>query len=128
MKTGKLYKIHTVKQQRQAVNSERYSDTLRHQLTPAISRKRCGLLYSGMCLQHDNARPHTARHTVKQIQDLSLEVLPHPPYSPDLVRSDFHLFCPLKDALRGRHFRPDEEVKEALHAWLAHQPQDFFSR
>jgi hypothetical protein len=62
---------------------------------------------------------------VKQIQDLKLEVLLHPPYSPDLVPSDFHLFWSLEDALRGCHFRSDEEVKEAVHDWLAQQPKDF---
>jgi hypothetical protein len=62
---------------------------------------------------------------MKQIQDLKLEVLPHPPYSPDLAPSDFHLFWPLKDALRGCHFRSDEEIKEAVHDWLAQQPKDF---
>jgi hypothetical protein len=60
---------------------------------------------------------------MRQIQDLKLEVLPHPP---DLAPSDFHLFWPLKDALRGRHFRSDEKVKEAVHDWLAQQPKDFF--
>jgi transposase len=55
-------------------------------------------------------------------------MLPHPPYSPDLAPSDFHLFWPLKDALRGRHFRSDEEVKEAVHDWLEQQPKDFFSQ
>jgi hypothetical protein len=64
-------------------------------------------------VQHDNARNNTARHTVKQIQDLKLDVLPHPLYSTDLAPSNFHLFWPLKDAVRGRHFRSDEEVKEA---------------
>jgi hypothetical protein len=48
------------------------------------------------CLQRDNARPHTARHTVKQVQDLELEVLPRPSYSPDLAPGDVHLFWPLK--------------------------------
>jgi hypothetical protein len=65
---------------------------------------------------------------MKQIQDLKLEVLPHPPYSPDLAPSDFHLFWPLKDALHAHHFKSDEEVKEAVHDWLPQQPKDFFSR
>jgi hypothetical protein len=37
------------------------------------------------------------------------------------------LFGPLKEALRGRRFASDQEVKEAVHAWLAAQPKTFFS-
>jgi len=41
---------------------------------------------------------------------------------------DFHLFWPLKGVLRARHFRSDEEVKEAVHDWLAQQSKDSISR
>ena len=51
----------------------------------------------------------------------------HPPYRPDLAPSDYHLFRLLKEALRGRQFTSDLEVKEAVHAWLAAQPKTFFS-
>ena len=89
-------------------------------------RKRRGLLSFGLCLQLENARPPTARHTVKQIQDLKVEVLSHPSYSSDLAPSDSHLFWPLKGPLRGRHFNSDE-VEEAVQGWLAQQPKDFFT-
>ena len=46
-------------------------------------------------------------------------------YSPDVAPSDYHLFGPLKDALRGRRFTSDQEVKEAVHAWLAAQTKTF---
>ena len=39
-------------------------------------------------------------------------MLPHSPYSPDLAPSDFFLFVPLKDTLRGFKFNNNEEVKE----------------
>jgi histone-lysine N-methyltransferase SETMAR len=48
-------------------------------------------------LHHDNARPHTFRATQERIQQLQLELLEHPPYSPDLTLSDFHLFRRLKE-------------------------------
>jgi hypothetical protein len=35
-------------------------------------------------------------------------VLPYPPYSHDLGPSDFHIFGPLKDTLRGTSFEDDE--------------------
>jgi hypothetical protein len=37
------------------------------------------------------------------------------------------VFGPLKDALRGRRFGNDDELKEALHSWLTAQPKTFFS-
>jgi hypothetical protein len=68
---------------------------LRNLIQEAIRRQRRGLS-CGLCLQHDNARPHTTPHTVKQIQDLKQEVLPHLPYSLDFEPNDFHLLRPLK--------------------------------
>ena len=67
------------------VTSATYADLPKNYLRPAIKCKRRGLLSTGVLLQHDNARPHTARLTVATIQDLSFESLPHPPYSPDLA-------------------------------------------
>jgi transposase len=78
-------------------------------------------------LLHDNARPHTATHTSETLRKLKFDVMAHPPYSPDLAPSDYHLFDPLKEALRGRRFTSNEEVKKAVHAWLTAQPKTFFS-
>jgi len=89
------------------VTSGRYSDVLRNQLKPAIRRQRRGLSSSCVRLQGVNARAHTARHTVKRMQDFKLQVLPCPPHSPDLAPNDFHLFWPLKDALFGRNLRSE---------------------
>ena len=66
--------------------------------------------------------PHHQHH-----RQLNWEVLEHPAYSPDLAPSGFHLFGPLKNALRDRRFAADDEVKEAVHDWLRSQPQTFFS-
>ena len=96
-------------------------------LKPEIRSKHQGQLSKGIVLLHDNARPHTAAHTVETLQKLNFEVLAHPPYSPDLAPSDCHLFGPLKEALRGRRFTSDQELKEAVHAWLAAQPKTFYS-
>jgi len=99
---------------------------LRNELRPAIRTKRRGRLSQGVVLLHDNARPHTTAHTINTLQQLNWEVLEHPAHSPDLAPSDFHLFGPLKNALRGRRFADDDEVKEAVHDWLRNQPQNFF--
>jgi hypothetical protein len=38
----------------------------------------------------------------------------HPPYSPDLAQSDFHLFGPLKQHLLGECFPDDDAVERAV--------------
>jgi len=52
--------------------------------------------------------------------------LDHPPYSPDLAPSDYHLFPGLKTQLKGRHFSSDTEVIAATETWLDKQPSEFF--
>jgi len=86
------------------INSARYSEMLIDRLKPEIRSKRRGQLSKGIVLLYDNARPHTAAHTVEILQKLKFEVLAHPPYSPDLAPSHYRLIRPLKEALRGRRF------------------------
>jgi len=47
-------------------------------------------------LHHDNAAPHTAKVVTKYLKQERVNVLPHPPYSPDLAFCDFFLFSNLK--------------------------------
>jgi hypothetical protein len=63
---------------------------------------------------HDNARLHTARLTLQTIQKNGWDLLSHPPYSTDLAPSDYHLFGPLKDHLRGHHYETDEAVQKVV--------------
>jgi hypothetical protein len=60
-----------------------------------------------------------------QYQQLNLEFLKHLANSPALLPYDFHLFGPLKNALRSCQFA-DDEVKEAVHNWLHNQSKNFF--
>jgi len=69
----------------QNVSSAQYSDILVNELKPAIRSKRRGLLSKRVLLLQDNARPHTAAHTVDKLRALKFELLKHPPYSPDLA-------------------------------------------
>jgi len=109
----------------QIVTSAGYSDMLVNELKPAIRSKRRGLLSERVLLLHDNARPHTAAHTVDTLRDLKFEVLKHPPYSPDLAPSDFRLFGPMKEHLGGHKFA-DDELMEVIQNWLKATPKSFF--
>jgi hypothetical protein len=42
-------------------------------------------------------------------------------FSPDHVSLDFHLFGPLRDALRDHCLGSDDELKGTIHMWLAIQ-------
>jgi histone-lysine N-methyltransferase SETMAR len=54
-------------------------------------------------------------------------MMEHPPQSPDLAPSNFHVFGPIKEALRGRRLSSDEEVTGAVQNWLKTQPKKFYS-
>jgi hypothetical protein len=48
-------------------------------------------------------------------------------FSPSTDWPKLSIYDVLKEALRGRRFTSGQEVKEAVHAWLAAQPKTFFS-
>ena len=78
-------------------------------------------------MHHNNAKPHTAQATAAAISAKGWTVLPHPAYSPDLAPSDFHIFGPLKDYLRGQKFEDDDAVQTAAKTWFRQCSPDFFS-
>jgi transposase len=45
---------------------------------------------------HDNAPAHRTLATQKKLAHMGFQCLDHPPYSPDLAPSDYHLFPGLK--------------------------------
>jgi histone-lysine N-methyltransferase SETMAR len=91
----------------QKINSDVYVETLK-KLKKGFRRVRPHKDVTKVLLHHDNARPHTSLHTREAITNLQWTVLPHPPYSPDLAPSDYHLYSPLKDATNEKKFEDDE--------------------
>jgi len=63
---------------------------------------------------------------VEHIANLGWTGLPHPPYSPDLAPSDFHLFGPMKDGLCGQHFPSNDAVVRAVKQWATSDGADFY--
>lgn len=108
------------------INADAYIETLKN-LRRAIQNKRRGLLSSGVVLLHDNARPHAAQKTKDLLDTFKWDVFAHPPYSPDLAPSDYHLFMHMKKWLGSQRFDDDEELKDAVTGWLKAQAGDFFA-
>jgi transposase len=59
------------------------------------------------------------------IESTELEVVPYPPYSPDLALSDFSLLTALKKHLKGIHFTCDEAYPAGK--WFQGQLEEFCS-
>ena len=75
----------------------------------------------------NNARPHAAALTQNLLHEFGWEVLDHPPYSPDLAPSDYHLFTDLKKWLGGQRFDSNDELKSSVADWLTTQERTFYN-
>ena len=103
------------------VTAEVYCEQLQR-LTDAMPPNRPKILL------HDNARPHVARSTREKLLQLGWETLPHPPYSPDLAPSDYHLFRSLQNFLQGKTFGSTDEVQNAVREYLSLKNPDFYHK
>ena len=63
-----------------------------------------------MFFHHNNAPAHTSAIATAKLFFLRYEILPHPPYSPDLAPSDYFLFPNMKTWLGGKRFSSNEEI------------------
>ncbi|KAG9436972.1 Ammar1 transposase [Apis mellifera carnica] len=108
------------------INSVVYIEQLT-KLNNAIEEKRPELTNRKVVFHHDNARPHTYLVTRQKLLELGWDVLPHPPYSPDLA-SDYFLFRSLQNSLNGKNFNNDDDIKSYLIQFFANKNQKFYER
>jgi len=95
-------------------------------LSRALKEKRAHYYYrhDKIILLHDNARPHVAAPVKTYLETLKWEVLPHPPYSPDIAPSD-HLFRSMTHDLSEQHFTSYEDTKNCIDDWIASKDEAF---
>ena len=106
----------------QTMNAERYCSILRRVHRRLGYRERVILL-------HDNARPHTAKLTKKLLEEeFGWETLEHPPYSPDLAPSDYHIFRSMEHNLRNKKFKDEIELENDVINFFNSKPVEFYSR
>lgn len=110
----------------QTLNSDLYCQQL-NRLKRAIDQKRPELANrKGIVFHHDNARPHTSLATRQKLKEFDWEVLPQPPYSPDLAPSDFHLFKFLQNYLSGKNLNTREACEIELGKFFNSRDENFF--
>lgn len=110
--TGGLYRTQLIRLKR-ALNEKRPEYATRHE---------------SIIFHHDNARPHIAQPVKNYLENSGWEVLPHPPYSPDIAPSDYHLFRSMQNALSGIRFTSIEGIKNWIDSFLASKNEQFFWR
>jgi [histone H3]-lysine36 N-dimethyltransferase SETMAR len=106
------------KEKKEKGNSDWYVNKCLSKVFADIREKRPKSGLKRIILHHDNCRPHKAAITTKFLEDNGVELLPHPPYSPDLSPCDFWLFKNLKQCLRGTRFNTEAEIDSAVNAFF----------
>ncbi|CAK9804076.1 Histone-lysine N-methyltransferase SETMAR [Anthophora quadrimaculata] len=81
----------------------------------------------GILFLQDNARPRTAASLREKIMQFGWELLPHPPYSPDLSPTNYHLFLSLDNHMRGKKFINDTAIKEEVSQFLNSKDSQFYA-
>jgi hypothetical protein len=60
------------------------------------------------------------------LEHFNWELFDNPPYSPDLVPSDYHLFTCLKNWLGSQRFNNNVEMMQGVKTWLSSHAADVF--
>ena len=50
----------------------------------------------------------------------------HPPYSSDIVPSDYYLLRSMAHVLADQQFRSYEDIEKWLHSWIASKEEHFY--
>ena len=66
--------------------------------------------------------------TMVKLNELSFELFPHPPYSPDLAPNNYWLFTDLKKMLQGKRFGSNEEVIAETEAYFESNDKSFYKK
>ena len=110
------------------INTERYVETLRN-FREAVRRK-CPHLWipRSFTLLQDNAPAHTSAMAADYFHRVQMDLLSHPPYSPDLAPCDFWLFPMMKKKLKGRRFESLDDLKIEVGRILRATPSEEFQQ
>lgn len=108
------------------VDSDKYCAQLLEVRKSLLKKRPAHINRDRVYFQHDNARPHIANKTKALLDVFKWDVLPHPPYSPDIAPSDFHLFLHLKIALRGQKFKNTDELIKFVDDFFASKAKSFY--
>lgn len=96
--------------ERRTVNAQWYTEICLPAVFDQLRQQRPKKGLRGILLHHDNASAHTSALTLDFLHQNGVQLVPHPPYSPDLAPCDFYLFPKLKKELREKNFASANEA------------------
>ena len=107
-----------------SVTGKIYRESVLTQLVDFYQKRRLRTSVRGIKLLHDNAPAHKSATVQEYLKESGLDVLNHPPYSPDLSPCDFWLFPRLKEMLAGDRFESYCGIGSAVYQCLQHIPKE----
>ena len=111
-------------EERRTFNADWYINNCLPKAFEAWSSRRPKADIRGLLLHHDNASAHTAAKTLDFLAENSVQLVSHPPYSPDLAPCDFFRFLTIKEKIRGIRFGSPEEDGLAIEEALGTLPEE----
>ena len=64
---------------------------------------------------------------LQKLNELGYEVLPHPPYSPELLPTDYHFLKHLDNFLQGKCSHNQQEAENASEEFIKSRSTDFYA-
>ncbi|KAB0364840.1 hypothetical protein FD754_008996, partial [Muntiacus muntjak] len=95
------------------IPSEKYAQQI-NEMHQKLQCLQLALVTRKGSILHTNTQPHVLQPMRQKLNELSYEILFHPPYSPDFLPTDHHFFNHLNNFLQGKHFHNQQEAENAF--------------
>ena len=116
--------LHIPVRKTSSVTGKFYRESVLTELVDFYQKRRPRTGVRGIKLLHDNAPAHKSAMVQEYLKESGLDVLDHPPYSPDLSPCDFWLFPRLEEMLAGHRFESRCGIGSAVYQCLQPIPKE----
>ena len=107
----------------QEINSNKFCSQLDQVKAAVYTRK--PELVNRKCITFHPDKAGASLMTRQKLLQVGWEVLIHPPHSPEITVSDFHLFRSSENSPNGKHFNSLEDCKRHLEQFFAQKDKKF---
>ena len=115
---------------RKTVMADRFVIIVNHclpEVFQAWHKRRPLLGVRGLLLHHDNASAHTAAVTLDFLAANDVQLVTHPPHSPDFAPCDWFLVPSAKRQLKGKQLQNVEDARAFFEGVILDTPQSTWS-